>query len=305
MAQLLRRTGFSSLRAGVVSPPVLWKVPRYADFVVANGVLPPPLAARPLAAGETIESSYCVELTANSLAGSFLEPRCPVVTTEERDIRLFPMGWASLFPPRPDCATLTVEHRVTSPGAGAIAGRHQLLYRAARDVEEGEVLSVEDRGVVAPGGVRMPEVESSLPEPPPEHTFQGEWPENLLGPYAPKLSVGASSTHGLGVFAAEEIMEGEVLEMVPTLLANRAVNATALHNYAFEFSDDLVLLQLGLGMYFNHSVNANVRHQQVSSEGGLPLISVWTAERRIDPGEEICYDYGFSWWRARVGLRDG
>lgn len=234
-----------------------------------------------------------------------MEPRCPLVTSDKRDLRLFPMGWASLFPPSSNGATLTVEHKITSPGATAIAGRHQLIYRTARDVDEGEVLSVEDVGDVAAGGVRMPEVEARLPAACPDYAFHGEWPENLLGPHAPKLSVGASSCHGLGVFAAEEILEGEVVEIVPTLLANRGINATALHNYAFEFSDDLVLLQLGLGMYFNHSVNANVRHRQVSSEGGLPLISVWTAERRIHPGEEICYDYGFEWWRARVGLRDG
>lgn len=113
--------------------------------------------------------------------------------------------------------------------------------------------------------------------------------------------VAASPTHGVGVFAARDIERGEILEVNPTLpvKADDIANCV-LNEYAFEsdfVTDDYNLCQFGFGPIYNHSDKANVAHYKFKDQS--PYVEAWVAEVFIPCGQEICHDYGDSYFNDR------
>jgi len=117
--------------------------------------------------------------------------------------------------------------------------------------------------------------------------------------YNPKIYVDKSPIHGWGVFAKEDIMEGEVFEECPilTLPIEKGEITSLLIDYRFnwpqgnDFEEQVVTL--GYGSLYNHSDNANSFWISDLENRTFKFIS----NREIKKGEEIFVWYGdISYW---------
>ena len=117
--------------------------------------------------------------------------------------------------------------------------------------------------------------------------------------YNPKVYVDKSPIHGWGVFAKEDIMEGEVFEECPilTLPIDKGEITSLLIGYRFnwpqgnDFEEQVVAL--GYGSLYNHSDNANSFWISDLENRTFKFIS----NREIKKGEEIFVWYGdMSYW---------
>lgn len=112
--------------------------------------------------------------------------------------------------------------------------------------------------------------------------------------YNPKIYVDKSPIHGWGVFAKEDIMEGEVFEECPilTLPIEKGEITSLLIDYRFnwpqgnDFEEQVVTL--GYGSLYNHSDNANSFWISDLEKRTFKFIS----NREIKKGEEIFIWYG-------------
>ena len=112
--------------------------------------------------------------------------------------------------------------------------------------------------------------------------------------YNPKIYVDKSPIHGWGVFAKEDIMEGEVFEECPilTLPIEKGEITSLLIDYRFnwpqgnDFEEQVVTL--GYGSLYNHSDNANSFWISDLENRTFKFIS----NREIKKGEEIFVWYG-------------
>jgi len=117
--------------------------------------------------------------------------------------------------------------------------------------------------------------------------------------YNPKIYVDKSPIHGWGVFAKEDIMEGEVFEECPilTLPIEKGEITSLLVDYRFnwpqgnDFEEQVVTL--GYGSLYNHSNNANAYWVSDLENRTFKFIS----NREIKKDEEIFVWYGdVSYW---------
>ena len=117
--------------------------------------------------------------------------------------------------------------------------------------------------------------------------------------YNPKIYVDKSPVHGWGVFAKEDIMEGEVFEECPvlTLPIEKGEVTSLLIDYRFnwpqcvEYQEQVIAL--GNGSLYNHSENANAYWISNLENKTFQFIS----HREIKKGDEIFTWYGdVSYW---------
>jgi uncharacterized protein len=95
---------------------------------------------------------------------------------------------------------------------------------------------------------------------------------------------------GLGVFALEDIAEGEIIEVAPILILEFTDFIDTRWNLLFEYYfwlDDFVVLALGYGGVYNHSKTPNAKYE-ISRE--YKTIT-YTALKEIKKGEEILFNY--------------
>lgn len=234
--------------------------------------------------------------------------------TEEK--RLFPFGFGLLFEPSKS-PSLTVEHSHellprTEDGPKSMA--HKLVYRAARSLEKGHLLCIPGSDWSGQMGFQVMEHSDSIP---PGHA-KGESAAGIFDQELSRLEIpeladtplrfGASPLHGLGAFATRDIQAGEVLEMVPTVPAEKYnIFTNRLLDYAYSppFTTKMVALHLGFGMVYNHREEPNAVHRIVkSSNSDYPLAEVWTAASFIPEGAEVFHNYGPSWWTQRGDFVD-
>jgi SET domain-containing protein len=132
-------------------------------------------------------------------------------------------------------------------------------------------------------------------------------PDIIVGPSL-KIEVRKSSIHGYGVFAKEDITEGELIEQVKLLrLAWRAnyTNDPVLRDYIWgdksckckdcEMHGFPQYIALGFGSLYNHSVTPNTT-QQLDFATEIMTIK---AGRRIEKDEELFVNYGHKYWLVR------
>lgn len=135
----------------------------------------------------------------------------------------------------------------------------------------------------------------------------GYLPEIIRGS-SPKVEVRKSAVHGYGVFAKEEILEGELIEECKLLKfrwRNQYHHDPVLSDYPWVNKDcdceeckehgHVKYLALGLGSIFNHADNPNTRQQLDYS---IELMTVH-AKQRILENEEIFINYGKKYWMIR------
>jgi SET domain-containing protein len=114
-----------------------------------------------------------------------------------------------------------------------------------------------------------------------------------------KIYVDKSPIHGWGVFASEDIIEGEIIEEVPvlTLPINKGEVSGILLDYRFNWPQGVEweeqVVGLGFASLYNHSDTANAYWVSDSDKKTFKFIS----NRNISAGEEIFIWYGdVSYW---------
>jgi len=117
--------------------------------------------------------------------------------------------------------------------------------------------------------------------------------------YNPKIFIDKSPVHGWGVFAKEDIMEGEVFEECPvlTLPIEKGEVTSLLIDYRFNWPQggewEEQVFPLGYGGLYNHSEKANAYWVSNTDDKTFKFI----ANRDIQPNEEIFVWYGdISYW---------
>ena len=109
----------------------------------------------------------------------------------------------------------------------------------------------------------------------------------------PLLYFGPSALHGRGVFCAEDLAAGTLLEVCPVLLLPKAELPTLrgrfLYDYYFLWGEqqDQPAIVLGLGSLFNHRCPANARYDLDLSNDSIDFCAVTD----IPAGTEICVNY--------------
>lgn len=112
------------------------------------------------------------------------------------------------------------------------------------------------------------------------------------------MRIGASNVSGRGVFATQNIRNGEVIERCPALELDEKDVGGDLVNYVFYGENEHKrLVAMGSGMLFNHSSSPNVGYYLEETPFGPDLVIY--ALRDIRKGEELFYNYGEEWWATR------
>lgn len=109
--------------------------------------------------------------------------------------------------------------------------------------------------------------------------------------HLPFLYIRPSRLGGRGVFTAEAITAGTVVELAPVVVLSaddrRAIHATGLHDYYFVWDDDGAAIALGYGSLYNHATEPNL-----DFELDYDFEQVrFSARRDIAPGEELLINY--------------
>jgi SET domain-containing protein len=109
-----------------------------------------------------------------------------------------------------------------------------------------------------------------------------------------KIYVDRSPIHGWGVFASENIKEGEVLEICPfvDMGMTRGETSPVLIDYRFNWPQGVEwekqVIGLGFSSLYNHSNDANANWRSIHEEN----VFEFYATRDISAGEEIFVWYG-------------
>lgn len=112
-----------------------------------------------------------------------------------------------------------------------------------------------------------------------------------------KVRVGRSET-GLGLFATQPLKRGE---LVSEYVGERITNAEAdrrRSKYLFETSERYSIdgaVKSNVARYINHSCAPNAR-AEITERGRVFIY----ATRRIEPGEEIVYNYGRNYFESII-----
>ena len=109
----------------------------------------------------------------------------------------------------------------------------------------------------------------------------------------PALYFAPSPLHGLGIFTAEDIPAGSLLEICPVIVLPAeeldAIHQTKLHDYYFLWGEDQdrPAIALGFGSVYNHSTSPNAEFLVQYDDDTLHFVAI----RDVEAGEEITVDY--------------
>ena len=109
----------------------------------------------------------------------------------------------------------------------------------------------------------------------------------------PSLFVAPTSSMGRGVFSSENIAAGTVVEQSPVIVMSTADRAlldqTILHDYIFEWGDDLKSCCVALGYLsvYNHSYTANCIYEMDFEHDVMQIRTV----KPVAAGEELFINY--------------
>jgi uncharacterized protein len=115
---------------------------------------------------------------------------------------------------------------------------------------------------------------------------------------ATKIEIKTSPGKGMGVFATEPIREGEVIEECHLIkLPTKKWEKSSLmidYRFCYPMGDNWedYVLPLGYGCIYNHSDNNNAMWRNHPIYRAFQFYAV----RDIEPGEEICTNYGSGYY---------
>ncbi|MBK7811245.1 MAG: SET domain-containing protein-lysine N-methyltransferase [Saprospiraceae bacterium] len=107
------------------------------------------------------------------------------------------------------------------------------------------------------------------------------------------LFVMKSEIAGRGVFTAEKIHKGDLIEICPVIIIPRSevdtIHQTELHDYYFVWGENNqeAAIALGFGSIYNHSYNPNAEFILDLANSNIDFYSI----QDIEPGTEITVNY--------------
>jgi SET domain-containing protein len=111
------------------------------------------------------------------------------------------------------------------------------------------------------------------------------------------LFIGNSVKKGRGVFTSKNIPENTVIEISPVIVMNngdrKLIDQTLLHDYIFEWGEDLAQCCMALGYVamYNHSYQSNCEYEMNYEEDMITIKTI----RFIESGEELFINYNGNW----------
>lgn len=111
------------------------------------------------------------------------------------------------------------------------------------------------------------------------------------------LYVDQTTSMGRGVFTAESIQAGTVIELSPVIVMSGEdrlhLDKTALHDYIFEWgkNKDKCCMALGLIPIYNHSYKSNCEYFMDYEDETILVKTV----RIIEKGDELTINYNGDW----------
>jgi len=308
-------------------PELTWMVPQQGAGVGGDGLV---RAGRHFKKGEVVEESPAVLLRFGDLKGCYLEPYCCVAGREDL---LLPLGWGLLFgqhrqgnlaveclwqrPPPP--LGLNTDVDAAGPDTQIIGDcRPWLIFRAMQPIDVGQPLRIDSTCAALPplppifeaarGAFKETSLQMANPLAEEEELVLDKAPLAISRYSASGKStfVAASPIHGLGVFAKQSMVCGDLAELVPVLpVEYKHVCCNMLRDYIFgsdfvapagQHSSSVVLLPLGYGGMFNHrSGRPTVYAKRYLDQ---PFLQCWCIQAPVQAGEELMIDYGAGYWEA-------
>ena len=113
----------------------------------------------------------------------------------------------------------------------------------------------------------------------------------------PCLYIAPTPQMGRGVFTAEKLRSGTVVEIAPVIVMNQKdrllVDQTLLHDYIFEWGDERnqCCMALGYVPVYNHAYKSNCEY---AMDYDNELITIKTV-RPVKAGEELFINYNGDW----------
>jgi SET domain-containing protein len=116
----------------------------------------------------------------------------------------------------------------------------------------------------------------------------------------PKVFVHPSPIHGLGVFAAQDILQGEIIEKCPLLRLDIDEKNELFADFRFWWTENekrlFYVMAMGYGSFYNHSNEPNSYFFSNKKTFTVDFVST----KNIKKGEEIFVDYGGEeYWSSR------
>lgn len=111
--------------------------------------------------------------------------------------------------------------------------------------------------------------------------------------HIPGLYIASSPQRGRGVFTAESVTTGDVIEICPVIVLPPEdmdrIHASRLHDYYFLWGPgrDRPAIALGYGSLYNHSEQPNAEFELDFEEEVITIVCL----HPISPGEEITIHY--------------
>jgi uncharacterized protein len=117
----------------------------------------------------------------------------------------------------------------------------------------------------------------------------------------PCLFIGTTDNMGRGVFTAEGLKKGTVIEISPVIVMEHAdrelLDKTLLHDYIFEWGGRKRQCCMALGYIpvYNHSYASNCEYEMDYDAESMTIRTV----RAVKAGEELFINYNGNWNDAR------
>jgi SET domain-containing protein len=113
----------------------------------------------------------------------------------------------------------------------------------------------------------------------------------------PSLFIAPATEMGRGVFTAENIVAGTIVEVAPVIVLSlderKLLDQTLLHDYIFEWGGDKQQCCMALGYVpvYNHSYTSNCEYEMNYENETITIKTV----RLINAGEELFINYNGDW----------
>ncbi len=113
----------------------------------------------------------------------------------------------------------------------------------------------------------------------------------------PILFIAPTDSKGRGVFTAEAVLYGTIVEIAPVIVMTNKdrelLDQTLLHDYIFEWGGEQqqCCMALGYVSVYNHSYNANCEYEMDYANELMQIKAV----KDIKAGEELCINYNGDW----------
>lgn len=111
-----------------------------------------------------------------------------------------------------------------------------------------------------------------------------------------KIGIGKSQVNELGVWAIDNFIDNEIVEVCPVILFDKKdIEGNAMLDYVFKIDDNQYAFALGAGTLYAHRNQSNVRWNYDPVKKSI----IFRTSRPIKQGEELFISYGKDYFKSR------